>query len=536
MKALRKQIAVLLAVILVMCSFTTLGFSVSAAETSGGTITVTSNLGEPTVCEYNSNSEQVQVTYYLQSDEMILDTQGYVTYDQSVLKLASTTTAKASFPVFTNAVTNFNLTNKVKFCATSLDLYDFTTEGVFVTLTFDIIGSGDTTVSLNLEVLTATTADTYFDHFEGAQNLQVVYYGQIDKSFITFRQECKVTPDVVPTEPTTVAPTTVQPTTVQPTTVQPTTVAPTQAPTEPTTVQPTVPVQDPTYSPYYLRGNFYLALQKTSDANVVSGTLDLTANTFKFDVTNAETGVHYGRNSKYTDTIDNALFGKGWGYTTFTTTGGTYTFTYNTKTNRLTVTCDSAAADQFSTHRVRGSFNFALKKTDTANIVKNTIDLPVGTYKFNVTDENKLYGRMGEYTDAIGRAVFGSSWGYCTFNVSAAGTFEFTYDTASNYLTILPKKADDSGYSIIGTNIAAVLKKTSDANVVSGTATLAAGAYKFKVSNGSASYFGRKAECTDTLDSALFGSGWDWFTLNATGGTYTFTYNTKTNRLTITKA
>ena len=44
MKTIKKQISVLLAVMMILCSITAVSFSVSAAETTGGKITVKSNL------------------------------------------------------------------------------------------------------------------------------------------------------------------------------------------------------------------------------------------------------------------------------------------------------------------------------------------------------------------------------------------------------------------------------------------------------------------------------------------------------------
>ena len=56
-------------------------------------------------------------------------------------------------PNVSNAVVNTNLTNKIRGDFSSLALYDFTTEKDFVTVTFDIIGTGETTVDLDVEIL-----------------------------------------------------------------------------------------------------------------------------------------------------------------------------------------------------------------------------------------------------------------------------------------------------------------------------------------------------------------------------------------------
>ncbi len=45
--------------------------------------------------------------------------------------------------------------------AQALNLYNFKQKSVYCTFTFDVVGSGDTTVDLDVEVLTGTMADSY---------------------------------------------------------------------------------------------------------------------------------------------------------------------------------------------------------------------------------------------------------------------------------------------------------------------------------------------------------------------------------------
>ncbi|MGN0453969.1 MAG: hypothetical protein ACI4G1_02195 [Ruminococcus sp.] len=325
------------------------------------------------------------------------------------------------------------------------------------------------------------------------------------------------------TEPTTVAPTTVAPTTVAPTTVAPT--------TEPAT---TVPSGSDDFSSYLVKGEITAAFKNSDTANIVTTTLDLPAGTYKFMIQNSETGVKYGRKSEYTDTVTKALFGANWGYCTFTATGGTYAFTYNTKANALTITYDSSSASSLSDMKLKGHISLAMKD-DGTGVIKNTVDLPVGVYNFGISDGDSMYGRMTTYSDIMPKSIVGKSWGYCKLNVTKASTFEFTYDTNNKYMTVLPKSANDSDYIVMGDGFAMVLKNTDTANVVEETVTLAEGTYTFKIYNDTVSY-GRKATYTDTISKAMFGKGWDSCTLNATGGTYTFSYNTKSNTLTVTKA
>ena len=97
MKKIQKKLSVVLAVMMVLCMFTALPFSASAAETSeetsaGNKINVTSNVADPVSYDYNAQTEQVVVTYLLKADHMIVNAQSSLTYDSKVLKLASTKT------------------------------------------------------------------------------------------------------------------------------------------------------------------------------------------------------------------------------------------------------------------------------------------------------------------------------------------------------------------------------------------------------------------------------------------------------------
>ena len=196
MKTIKKQISVLLAVMMILCSFTAISFSAGAAETTGGKITVNSNLCDSQTYSYTANDKQIEVTYYLQCDNMILNMQGGIHYDSSVLKVADTNTLETSIPKFTSgsSYVNFDLDNKALFNATNLYLYDFTSKGVFFTVTFDIIGSGNTEVNLNMDVITATTANSYSE-LANASDIDLVYYDEIASDKFAFSGEGKLNSD-----------------------------------------------------------------------------------------------------------------------------------------------------------------------------------------------------------------------------------------------------------------------------------------------------------------------------------------------------
>ena len=106
----------------------------------------------------------------------------------------------------------------------------------------------------------------------------------------------------------------------------------------------------PEYANVYLPGSFNSwdqkdAFEKTSDANVVTRTLELSAGTYKFKVMEGSTWL--GNGGTINDTTTTTSSG-GWvmetsaGDCTLVATGGTYTFNFNTSTNKLIVLHNAA--------------------------------------------------------------------------------------------------------------------------------------------------------------------------------------------------
>lgn len=138
-------------------------------------VNVTSNVASATSCQYSTSDNKVTVTYKLQSSMLIENIQAVVSYDSSVLKLASTNSKSTISPVFYGSngggfEANLNLKNMIKFNATNPNGYDFTKGQTVFTAVFDIVGSGDTTVDLDLYVLTGT---------ENNSDIKLIYRDEI---------------------------------------------------------------------------------------------------------------------------------------------------------------------------------------------------------------------------------------------------------------------------------------------------------------------------------------------------------------------
>ena len=461
MKKIQKKLSVVLAVMMVLCMFTALPFSASAAETSeetsaGNKINVTSNVADPVSYDYNAQTEQVVVTYLLKADHMIVNAQSSLTYDSKVLKLASTNTREKVFPVFQRSIVwNPSLTNKVLFTCSSLDLFNFKSENVYCTFTFDVVGSGDTTVNLNVDYLTGTEADTYKELFE-SEKKDINY---IDNSAnkvagavftanavlvqgeepTTAPQPTTATQPTTVTQPTTATQPATQPTTATQPATQPTTA--TQPATQPTTVAPSdVPTDG-----YYVYGD-NIKLKLTSiGTDKVGGKIALQKGTYTFKIDNYGTLLGYSKT--FTDTTKGLTFNKKFkSSTTLVATGGTYTFQFNTKTNTLVVKYDKNLPNDY----LIGDLNTILSPVKGKTIAVGSTYLAAGTYKFKLSSGDVVYG----YNKVINNTTNGNSLSlnskyssYLTLNATG-GTYTFTLNTKTKklvvgYVPAKDEKADD---------------------------------------------------------------------------------------------
>ena len=162
----KKALSLLLALMLVVASFSVAVITVAAADGDAGSgsdlkVTATSNFFPTkeqsfTQEEINANNGKVTVTYFIQSEDRLVNADWTLTYDGTVLALNEEANPHM-MPVATDAQVNFTPTSVqpgVKGNCTSLNTYFLCDENgdrtAFVTATFDVIGSGDTTVILTV--------------------------------------------------------------------------------------------------------------------------------------------------------------------------------------------------------------------------------------------------------------------------------------------------------------------------------------------------------------------------------------------------
>lgn len=126
-------------------------------------VNATSNILSPVSQEYNKDTSTVTVSYKLTSSMKLVNSQWCLTYDSSKLSYDPQKNLNGVMPNISSAVVNTDLNNRIKGDFSSLGLYDFTTEKDFVTVTFDIIGTGETTVDLEIEILGVAYKDSNFN-------------------------------------------------------------------------------------------------------------------------------------------------------------------------------------------------------------------------------------------------------------------------------------------------------------------------------------------------------------------------------------
>ncbi len=193
MRAVKRTVSVLLSLMLVL-GMVTMGVSVASAATPK-TVTVTSNIGANGSIQYTPGvTQQVTVTFKLKTTSYrVISTQGVITFDPTVLKVASSNTAATFAPIMKDGLqVNLNKTDgRIPFNASNPNTYNYrNTVRTYVSVVFDVIGTGDTAVNLNVSNLTVTkqysgaaeSSDKDLDVIDTAHNvnLTTAYEGSLE--------------------------------------------------------------------------------------------------------------------------------------------------------------------------------------------------------------------------------------------------------------------------------------------------------------------------------------------------------------------
>ena len=184
---------------------------------------------------YNNTAKQVTATVALGPCESIWALSFELQYDKAALSFSS---ANASGIMQSATVTNMDTNSRVKFMYESEPFAGVNCEAeqLVLSIVFDVIGSGDSTLTLGSIDIVTVTGDTEKEVAAGEGSILTATVK------LPGTTTDPTTPDPTTPNPTTPDPTTPDPTTPDPTTPDPTTPDPTTP--DPTTPDPTTP--DPT--------------------------------------------------------------------------------------------------------------------------------------------------------------------------------------------------------------------------------------------------------------------------------------------------
>ena len=227
----------------------------AAPEKAPLTVNATSNVFSTAKAEYNSETKQVTVCYYLGTNCDLVNLEWYFTYDSNIFEvnnknnLDSTGKKLGIMPQITSGyVINTSIPGKVNANASDLGLYTIDAKVPFIKIVLDVKGNpenAETNVNLDVRVLTKGEIDFNTMRVDPDTMVSFVQDSKIADASYIVSAETKLTESTfVPSTESTEAPeTTVPETTVPETTVEETTVPETTV--EETTV-PETTVEVPT--------------------------------------------------------------------------------------------------------------------------------------------------------------------------------------------------------------------------------------------------------------------------------------------------
>lgn len=197
-----RSVSFLLLLSLVVVFSFILKIDTSAAEaTAGLKVNAASNYFSTTSTTVGKGEGYVTVTYFINSTKDMLNTQWTLTYDPTYLKFVESDNMNDAnrsnlMPMVDALVWNADSgnSNNIKANASDLKLYKFAGKGFvpFITATFQVIGSGETDVNLNVEILTLSLPDSETQMTDLNQEEIVIDDGVVDETKVQTERKTSV--------------------------------------------------------------------------------------------------------------------------------------------------------------------------------------------------------------------------------------------------------------------------------------------------------------------------------------------------------
>ncbi|MEE0913777.1 MAG: leucine-rich repeat protein [Ruminococcus sp.] len=180
---------------------------------------------------------------------------------------------------------------------------------------------------------------------------------------------------------------------------------------------------------------------------------------------------------------------------------------------------------------ITGDINLDLAYSN--GVFTATTTLGAGAYSFKIENNGTAYGGNYVFTDSMSGVLYCSDWKKATTLNTTGGEYTFTFDPATDKLTVTHKKVTADSVKLTGDIDLTLAKSASDANVFTATADIEAGTYQFKI-NADGTEYGCGSTFTGEMNNVLYSKDWKKATTFITdGGKYTFTFNMKTNKLSV---
>ncbi|MEE0265418.1 MAG: hypothetical protein UD936_07300, partial [Acutalibacteraceae bacterium] len=183
---------------------------------------------------------------------------------------------------------------------------------------------------------------------------------------------------------------------------------------------------------------------------------------------------------------------------------------------------------------VFGDFSLPLAAQGNGVFSAQTI-LDAGSYDFRIDSFGTLFGNGTEFTNTV-NTEFNSEWkAAATLKVTEKQKFTFIFDTNTNKVKVFNAPIDTTKVKVAFDDIDALVLTSEDGVIFSGTVTLEAGTYTFRMDE-FGTPMGGKYSFTDNSKSMTYNASYaSATTMTATGGEYTFTYSVNTDSLKVTK-
>ncbi|MEE0265119.1 MAG: leucine-rich repeat domain-containing protein [Acutalibacteraceae bacterium] len=281
-----------------------------------------------------------------------------------------------------------------------------------------------------------------------------------------------------------------------------------------------------------LFGDIKVDLVKSSGSSTVyTGSARLEAGTYSFKIN--EKGTKMGLGYTFNDVVYGAQYNSAWsGSTIFNATGGIYSISYDTATDKLTF---KHAPKGLGNVRVFGDINLPLA-SQGYYVYSATKTLDVGTYQFRIDALGKTVCNGSEFTNGMNGVQYNPEWkAATTFNVTEKQKFTFIFDARSNKIKVFNYPIDTTKVLVAFEDSSLELTSTDGENYTA-TTELEAGTYSFRMDEFGVT-LGYGGTYSDNINAIKYSEGYvSATTLKATGGSYTFSYNIKTDELTVAKA